>query len=348
LTYLKCSVVVATCNRAFLLNRLLQSLATQDIDPSEFEVVVVDDGSKDGTQLLLQEAKWPFRLRSFRQENQGPAAARNVAIQNAEADVIVTLDDDVIATPSLLRRHLELHATGEPIAAMGVMALNSETRLKPWLEWDALTLDKQYQAMIRGDWRATPRQFYTANASFRRQDAIQAGLFDPQFRRAEDVELGWRMLALGVRFEFLPDAIVFHEPNRSYKNWLRVPWLYGHYDVMMFREKGLDHIMTSLRQDFDTRKPMLRSLARVLVGRRFLLQGFCSLATILASVVSSVGLRRPGRMLYSAIFNLQYWQGFCEAMGDRSAFWQSIDSLSVKALPEEHVAGYQSKSVGES
>jgi glycosyltransferase involved in cell wall biosynthesis len=338
-----CSVVVATCNRVFLLNRLLESLGEQDVAADQFEVIVVDDGSRDGTPLLLQSARVPYRLRHFRQDNQGPAAARNLAINNARADVILTLDDDVVATPSLIRRHLELHQSAEHYAATGVMSLPSDKRLAPWLEWEAVTLDKQYQAMIRGDWAPTPRQFYTANASFRRQDAAAAGLFDTTFRRAEDVEMAYRMQDLGVQFEFLPDAVVFHEPNRSYKNWLRVPLLYGRYDVVMWR-KGRENILRSVREEFAHYRPApLRALARLLVGRRLLLNSFISVAGKLAAVAGAAGMGRVCRPLYSAIFNLQYWQGVSEELGGRKAFWQAMDQGST---PSESARGASADGLG--
>jgi hypothetical protein len=221
----------------------------------------------------------------------------------------------------LLRRHLELQESQEHTAAMGVMILPPNKRLDPWLEWEAVTLEKQYASMMRGDWGATPRQFYTANSSFQKDDALRAGLFDATFRRAEDVELAYRMQDIGVGFQFLAEAVVYHEPNRSYADWLKVPWQYGQYDVVMWQKKERASILQKARNDFHRRQRVLRLAARLLVGRKLLLNGFISAAAISASLSARIGFRRPCRGLYSAIFNLQYWQGFCESTGGRAAFW---------------------------
>src|SRR5215212_4697361 len=114
-----CTVVVATFNRADGLKRLLQALTEQDLGTENFEVVVVDDGSTDGTSRLLNSVRTPFALHCLTQTNQGPAAARNAAIRVARSELIVTLDDDVEPHTDLLRLHVEAHLDGQPTAAIG-------------------------------------------------------------------------------------------------------------------------------------------------------------------------------------------------------------------------------------
>src|SRR5262249_40164696 len=87
------TVVIATHNRRELLARSLAALAEQTVPPASLDVVVVDDGSADGTSEWLGTLRPPFTLRSFRQTNQGPAAARNRGIEAARGAVILFLDD---------------------------------------------------------------------------------------------------------------------------------------------------------------------------------------------------------------------------------------------------------------
>ena len=84
------TVVVPTYNRLENLRRTLAGLARQDIDPKLFEVVVVSDGSTDGTDTWLQGAAcdYPFSLRPVRQDNAGPATARNRGIEEARGEVV--------------------------------------------------------------------------------------------------------------------------------------------------------------------------------------------------------------------------------------------------------------------
>jgi GT2 family glycosyltransferase len=319
-----CSVVVATYNRSRLLKRLLDSLMSQELGAERFEVVVVDDGSVDDTQVLLSKLSVPYRLTVLRQANQGPAAARNLAIASISSNLVVSLDDDVVATPDLLQRHVEAHRGRPRLAVMGAMLLPPQKRLDPWLEWEAVALKKQYAEMEGGLWNASPRQFYTANASFDRDAAVEAGLFDPSFRRAEDVELAYRLQDEGGSFQFLPEAIVYHEPNRSYADWLRVPLLYGYYDVVMARQKGREYVLDVMANEFQDRQTALRAIAHLLVGRRRILRSFVVAASAIATGATWLQMQRVTHVAYSAIFNLEYWQGICDGLGGRNAFWGRI------------------------
>jgi glycosyltransferase involved in cell wall biosynthesis len=324
-----CSVVVPTYNRAPLLKRFLTSLCQQDMDPRAFEVIVVDDGSQDETQTVLRDVEVPYRLVSFQQENQGPAAARNRAIVAASSDLIVCLDDDVMPAPDLLRRHLEAHEGSRPMAIMGAMILPPGKRLAPWLEWEACSLDKQYQQMISGDWHASHRQFYTANASFPRLTALEAGLFDTTFRRAEDVEFAYRLELAGAGFDFLPEAVVYHEPDRTYEQWLRVPYQYGYYDYVMTTRKGPSWTLDNAARDLQGRQPAIRAAVRLLMGRDTLFKVSVKLAGFAAVLAARAGMHGVSRAAYSAIFNVSYWQGVRDGFGSRAACLSLLKTGSV-------------------
>jgi GT2 family glycosyltransferase len=323
---LPCSVVVPTYNRAKSLVRMLHSLAQQDISPRDFEVIVVDDGSSDNTWQVLGRTPTPYRLRSLWQRNQGPAAARNAAIRVAEGELVVFVDDDVIAAPDLLRRHIEAHETQTSVVVIGLMALAEGAHLSPWAEWESYALYKQYQAMEEGRWAPTPRQFYTANASVRRSDLIEVGLFDPLFRRAEDVELAYRLRDLGLSFRFLSEAVAYHRPGRSYAAWKRMAKQYGYYDILMWQAKGRAHIIRVIGHEFvHQRHPALQWAARHLIGHRWRLSLATTAAGATAQVASWLRFKRGARAAYSVIFNLLYYQGVCDALAGREAFWPSLE-----------------------
>jgi GT2 family glycosyltransferase len=326
------TVVVATYNRAPGLARLLKALERQDVGPDAFEVVVVDDGSKDSTQPLLREIETPYRLRSLRQRNQGPATARTAAAQIAVGETIVSLDDDVEPAPDLLRRHLEAHAAEPDIAAIGVMLPPADAKLLPWVRWEATGLAEQYASMQAGRWPPTPRQFYTANCSVPRRAVLAAGMFDPLFRRAEDVELAYRLRDLGIGFRFLPEAMINHRPHRTFESWQRMGWLYGFYDVLMWRDRGRHHIVPLAGHELKTQRPrVLRFLAEHAVGRPVLRPIATGVGTA-ARVASAVGLRGAGEAGYGALFNLRYWQGMCAALGGRDAFLSGLRLVEDREL----------------
>src|SRR6185503_19644585 len=105
------SVVIPTYNRKAQLVECLAALERQTVLPQEFEVVIVDDGSTDGTEAALRERTFPFQLQYHRQSNQGPGTARNFGIAVAQGELVLFIGDDIFADPRLLEAHLVAHAT---------------------------------------------------------------------------------------------------------------------------------------------------------------------------------------------------------------------------------------------
>ena len=320
------SVVVATYNRCAGLEALLRSLANQTYPMSRFEVVVVDDGSTDGTRELLQTIEMPYALRSLHQDNSGPAAARNQGVRHARGAIILFLDDDVVPVPRLIAAHEAAHGlTTMHVVTGPMLAPPAEWPQPAWDRWDAAQLEKQYRAMMNGDYPCTQRQFFTANASVHRHLFDAAGGFDPVFRRAEDMELAWRMSRHGARFVFEPHAEVVHYAARPFDSWSRNAYQYGRYDVVMEREKSIP-VFDLACHEFHDRRAVNRWLARLCVGRPLL--GDMTLSGLSRAV--TVGDRRGARRLtsfaLSSIFNIRYWQGASDELGGTARLWNAVDA----------------------
>ena len=95
------SVVIATHNRKDVLARTLPSLLAQDLPPAEYEIVLVVDGSTDGTADMLRALSPRCALRILEAPRRGPGAARNAGVAAARGDTVLFLDDD-ITCPRLL------------------------------------------------------------------------------------------------------------------------------------------------------------------------------------------------------------------------------------------------------
>jgi peptidoglycan/xylan/chitin deacetylase (PgdA/CDA1 family)/glycosyltransferase involved in cell wall biosynthesis/predicted TPR repeat methyltransferase len=214
------SVVVPTVGRHESLRRLLDSIAAQTASAGDFEVIVVDDGSSDGTAELLAEfdRAAPFRLKHLRQEGSGAAAARNRGVLNAAGTVVLFLDDDLVAAPDLLAEHLAFHRewAGLGHACLGFMDWQPgrydgdaapvmeylRTTGNQYLNWDRVCVGDPEDV----GWQA----FWTGNLSVKRELLLTYGLFDDHRARAtmgEDLELGRRLENAGMRLHFRAAAL---------------------------------------------------------------------------------------------------------------------------------------------
>jgi glycosyltransferase involved in cell wall biosynthesis len=116
------SVIIPTYNRKELLRETLNSLAQQTYPRDRFEVILVDDGSTDGTAAIAGEP-FPFSLRYYWQSNQGDAVARNLGARQSGAEILVFLDDDILVEPGYLTHLIESHGVGFDRIVIGTWKL---------------------------------------------------------------------------------------------------------------------------------------------------------------------------------------------------------------------------------
>ena len=193
------TVQLCTYNRHALLGRVLAALFHQDLDPEEYEIVLVDDGSNDGTyEDVLRELRPPCAFYLVRQSNAGLARGRNVGIERARGEFILFMDDDVLATPGLLSAHVRFHRTVNDAICRGV-AINVES-------FDALPAPSYSLRNYSGAY------FWTTNVSVPMALLERAGRFDERFREYgwEDLELGFRLRSMGIPSVLTREAVVYH------------------------------------------------------------------------------------------------------------------------------------------
>ena len=179
------------------------------------------------------------------------------------------LDDDIVATPDARRTSRSLaRATANDLAVIGPMLSPPDVELSAPIRWEQAMLYKQYDAMARGEYKPAYRQFFTGNASVPRARVLAAGGFDTRYRRAEDVELAYRMHLDGVRFVFDADAAAFHYAERSFRAWLRNAHEYGVNDVIFARDHEEEGLLERTRREFAGRHRLVRWTTRACVDRR--------------------------------------------------------------------------------
>lgn len=315
------SIVVPTYNREDRLRRVIDALARQVV-PVRLEVVVVSDGSTDGTHDYLAALRAPgMTVVVVEQPNSGPAAARNAGIQHASGDLVVFVDDDVVATPGLVAAHMAAHArVGDRAVVIGPMVDPPDHQMSPWVRWEQAMLRKQYWAMKAGKYRATARQFYTGNASIRREHLVAVGGFDTRFRRAEDVELALRLDDAGLEFDFAPDAIGHHYAERSYQAWLKNAFDYGRNDVIFGRDMGHPRLLIFTARNYRSHHVFVRAAIALSIDRPRIARTFVGAVSPLATAASRLRCERAANALLSVVYGVEYFRGVLDEAGGADEF----------------------------
>jgi glycosyltransferase involved in cell wall biosynthesis len=312
------SIVIPTYNRRERLARVLRALDRQTVDPARFEVVVVDDGSTDGTAGWLARQRRTYALRVISQDNAGPARARNAGVEAAREPMLLFLDDDVEPAPELVEEHFRSQGHDADSVVIGPLASLPYYR-QPWVAWEQARLEVQYAAMIRGDYEPTFRQFWTGNASVRREHVIAAGGFDARILRGEDVELGYRLARLGLKFRFNPAARGLHYAERSLDSWERAHLSYGSLEVGIFECQGEDTLIEILASNWARLHPATRWLVRRCLAE----PGYYAGARLLLRkwLEAGAAIERPifAHKVCGVLANVLYWQASVQALGPERA-----------------------------
>ncbi len=218
------SVVIPTFERPEALLGVLEALERQAAPP-DFEVVIVDDGSRDSTPARLRALSPPYPLRFFRQENAGPAAARNRGVEEAKGRTILFLGDDTVPEPGLLAVHARAHGEPRPqaVAVLGYTTWPRDRRVSPFLH-HINEYGLQFGYGLIEDPESVPFNFfYTSNISLPRALLRAAGLFDTTFPHAawEDIEIAYRLMRMGMKIVYRPEAVARHHHNITFESFRR-------------------------------------------------------------------------------------------------------------------------------
>ena len=202
------SVVIPTYNRLPILQKCLGALERQEFTDdkiSGYEIVLVDDGSSDRTLAWLNENKASLpRVKVFRQDRQGAAAARNLGIENVTGDTIVFIDSDLVVSETFLQSHADALVKGE-----------RDLKSDRLFTYGAVINTNNFEDPTSEPYKITDfsaAYFATGNVAIARKWLMKAGLFDTGFRLYgwEDLELGVRLKKLGLKLIKCPQAVGYH------------------------------------------------------------------------------------------------------------------------------------------
>ncbi len=201
---MRATIQLCTYNRAHLLGRVLDACFEQTVPSDSYEIVLVNDGSRDGTAAVIAaaEKRATCAFTVIHQANAGLARGRNVGIARASGERIIFIDDDVLPVPSFVAEHLRSHdCTPHAIVRGAVINTESFERL-PAPYWTLANYSGNY--------------FWTSNVSLPLETLRRIGNFTESFREYgwEDIELGLRLRFAGVPSYFNRYAVAFHYKPR--------------------------------------------------------------------------------------------------------------------------------------
>ncbi len=232
------SVVIPAYNAASTLPDCLRALSRQVDLPAPFEVLVIDDGSNDGTSDVVRQflARQPLRagfqstLRLLQQPHVGAAAARNRGIQAARGELIFFTDADCVPADGWLAAMARPFEQPQVIGCKGIYATQQRELVARFAQ---VEYEVKYQALKS---RQAIDFVDTYSAGYRRSALLAAGGFDSSFPGAsvEDVELAFRLSKLGHRLIFNPAAVVWHRHPSTLAGYLGRKALYGFWRTRVY------------------------------------------------------------------------------------------------------------------
>lgn len=238
------SVVVPTFDRRDVLEEVLAAVEAQEGAP-ELELLVVNDGSTDGTAELLDRRRFRVPARVLHQENLGPAAARNHGVSVARGRFVAFLGDDTVPSRGWLRAHHETlvgspaeaaRRRGDWVGVIGYTRWHPRMRLDPFLRY-INEHGLQFGYALIDDPEDVPFNFfYTSNLSLDRE-ALEVEPFDLGFPYAawEDIEASYRLKKCGFRLLYQAGAVVDHDHPTSLARFCGRQERVGYSAVVFYR-----------------------------------------------------------------------------------------------------------------
>lgn len=203
---MRISVVIPTFNRRGVLARTLPPLFAQHFPRDKYEIIVVADGCTDGTAEFVRGLRPACRLRVIEQPNRGQGMARFAGIQAATGEIILSMDDDILAEPLLLRQHSDAHGAGGARVAFGSVSLTADS---PGIAARHMRryFDAYYARFERSGAAENQPSGFDPNTSAPRSLLTSCIKPDPQFSyNGEGADAGMQLARAGAEFRYLRNA----------------------------------------------------------------------------------------------------------------------------------------------
>ena len=217
------SVVVPVYNAEKFLPECINSLLNMDYPADKMEIIFVNNNSTDGSSFILK--KYIDKIVILDEPKQGASAARNMGIKNARYDIIAFTDADCAADKGWLKNITASLLKEKSIGAVGGRILSK-------IPCNSV---ERYGERIHDCQKAIeffkPPYLNTANMAVYKDLLLKIGMFNENFLRGQDVELSFRLSAMGCRFRYEPQAVVFHQNQKTLRGLFREGFVHGFWST---------------------------------------------------------------------------------------------------------------------
>ncbi len=265
----KASIIVVNLNGRHLLEKLLPSLEGMDSTGIDVEIIVVDNGSDDGSREYLKEEHPRVKIHPLA-GNFGFAPAVNIGAEFTDGEYIVLLNNDCIVRQDWLRELLATFQAKDSVACVGSLVLDSSGGIVDFHHGEANVFGWGFQVGRGMPYRASRdepfRTFFACGAAcaFRRDAFVDAGrLLEETFAYFEDVEMGWRLNALGYEVWMNPASVVEHHHGATVKGFGK-----GFHNFLTERNALLNAWCNLGAKEGDAIVPIAMSLAALRIAAR--------------------------------------------------------------------------------
>ena len=233
------SVIIPTYNRIDALRQTLSALEAVQYPSDRWEVVIVDDGSSDGTEEMVQDSirRSHIHIRFFRQANGGPASARNRGAFEACGELLLFIDNDIVVPCDFIELHVAAHVNNPGSWVMGRVVQPPEFSSTPFGRYRNELCEGFHRE--KGDTLVEIDSISTQNLSLSADEFRRLGGFDEAFTIAssEDWELGQRAMKIGIRLFYQPRIVATHNDwAGTLESYCERQWLYSVSDVLLSRK----------------------------------------------------------------------------------------------------------------
>ena len=311
----KLSVIIPTHGRAQNLRECLDSLFRQNHSLQDFEIIVVLDGSVDDSRSMLGALRAPLSLRILEQPKAGAAAARNRGATEAQGEICLFLDDDMIALPTLISEHMELQRRVKAAVGFGQIVLESRKGASTFLSCRARSWQEHYAGLDQQDVSSDFTNCYGGHFSVPREAFLQVGGFDVNIARNHDTELAFRLREHGLTFVYCSKAVTFQRDDKGFRELARDWEKRGEAEVKVYRKQPrmLPHLKLGNFGKLSVRETLLR---RLLLACRVHPQ-------ILSIPFLFLRNTRQQDAWYRFVINYCYWRGVRRSTAGRE-IWQRV------------------------